>query len=218
MWLKEKIDFVRHIQLIKYIYLNYFCKKVVRKGHGKIIPYKNAVIDLEKHSMIYIGDADIEIGANKLKGSKAETFLRLRSGALWTADGGVQISYGSTIEILKGAKIKSGYFTMNSFSTIIAGKSITIGDDVMIARNVTIFDSDFHSFEYSQKKAEIAQEVIIGNHVWLAANVMILKGTKIGNCSIIAANTVLMKDVDKAVLVGNERKISVLGNSVTWKR
>lgn len=218
MWLKEKIVFAKQIQVLKYIYFNYFCKKIVRKGSGKIIPYKNAIIDLEENSKIYIGNRDIEIGVNKLKGSEAETYLRLRSGALWMAEGGAQISFGSTIEILQKASVKSGYFTMSSFGTIIAQKSIVLGDDVMMARNVIIFDSDFHYFEYLQKTNEGAQEVVIGNHVWLTANVTVLKGVKIGDGSIIAANTVVTKDVGEAVLVGNEKKMTVLSDSVIWKR
>lgn len=154
MRLKEKIIFARQIQVIKYLYLNYFCRKIVRNGKGKIIPYKNAVIDLEEQSKIYIGNRDIEIGVNKLNGSKAETYLRLRRGASWMAEGGAQISFESTIEILQNASVKSGYFTMSSFGAIIAEKSIILGDDVMMARNVIVFDSDFHYFEYSQKANE----------------------------------------------------------------
>lgn len=41
---------------------------------------------------------------------------------------------------------------------------------------------------------------------------------KIGDGSIIAANTILTKDVDEAVLVGNKGKMSILGEQVIWKR
>ena len=46
------------IDIFKYIYYNYFCKKVIRKGKGKLIPYKNSIIKLEKNSelIIYAGN------------------------------------------------------------------------------------------------------------------------------------------------------------------
>ena len=208
----------REIDIIKYIWLNYFCKNVIRHGKGKILPYKYAVIDVNKKAQIHIYDADISIGVNKLRGSKAETYIRLRTGAVWNAEGGCEISYGSTIEILADAKLESKYFTMNSFSTIVAGKRIELGQDVMIARNVVIYDSDFHNIETCDKKNVKAADVKIGNHVWIAANSIILKGVTIEDNSVISADTLVLDDVKENVLVGNEKKIIILKSDIEWKR
>lgn len=208
----------REIDIPKYFYLNYFCKSIIRQGKGKIIPYKNAVIDLSKTSKIYVENGSLEIGVNKLNGSKTETYLRLRSGAVWKAKDRCEISYGSTIEILKEAVLESGYFTMNSFSTMIAGKHITLGEDVMIARKVVIFDSDFHAIEYDNEKVECSIPVRIGNHVWIAANSMILKGVEVGEGSVISANTLVTKNVKEEVLVANKTELTVLKEKVKWSR
>lgn len=40
--------------------------------------------------------------------------------------------------------METGYFTVNSGSSIVCAKSIKFGDDVMLGRNVIIYDSDFH--------------------------------------------------------------------------
>lgn len=208
----------REIDIIKYFYLNYFCKNIIRQGTGKIMPYKNTLIDLAKTSKIYIKDGNLEIGVNKLKGSRAETYIRLREGAVWKAQDHCEISYGSTIEILKKASLESQYFTMNSFSTIVVGESVTIENDVMIARNVIIFDSDFHAIQYGEEKEEYSKPVKIENHVWIAANSMILKGVEIEEGSVISANTVVTKKVKGNILIGNKRDLSIFKENVKWSR
>lgn len=82
---KKKDSESKKIRLFSYIYLNHFCSRIERNGKGRIIPYKNAVIDLEKGSKIRIEDENICIGVNKLKKSKTETYVRLRENAVWDA-------------------------------------------------------------------------------------------------------------------------------------
>ena len=42
--IKEYLRFLRRIRIIKYSYLNYFCKEIIRVDNSNIIPYKIAVI------------------------------------------------------------------------------------------------------------------------------------------------------------------------------
>ena len=111
--------YFKEINMFLYIYLNFFCRSVIRNGKGKILPYRGAVVDIEKSAKIQIYDENISIGVNKLRGSKAETFIRLRNEAVWNAEEGCEISYGSTIEILANAKLNSKLFSMNMLIIII---------------------------------------------------------------------------------------------------
>ena len=53
------------------------------------------------------------------------------------------------------------------------------------------------------------EKTIIGNDVWLGANVVVLQGVKIGNGAIIGANSVVTKDVpDYAIAVGIPSKVA----------
>ena len=88
----------------------------------------------------------------------------------------------------------------------------------MIARNAVVFDSDFHVIEYDENQAEYSETVSIGDQVWIGANAIILKGVIVGNGSIIAANTVVTKNVEQGVMVGNEKKLCVLKENVRWRR
>ena len=203
------------VHILRYLYLNYFCKNVQRCGKGKIIPYKGAVINLEPDSRIVVGEENIQIGTNKLRGSKAETYIRLRTGAHWNANGRCLISYGATIEVLQNAVLETGYFSMNSFSVLIAAQKITIGQDVMIGRNVVIYDSDFHKINSNHS---VSKPVCIQDHVWIASNAMVLKGVEVGAGAVIAANTLVTRDVSDRVMVAEKRSLTVLGENVDWQR
>lgn len=217
--IRNLLMFCRNIRVFQYIYLNYFCRMIVRKGKGKIIPYRNSIIDLERTSKIIIYDGNVEIGLNKLKGSKTETFLRLREKAIWNVKERCELSYGVTLEILNEGKLNSNYFTMNSFSVLIAAKEISLGNDVMIGRNVIIYDSDFHYIIREGNDEEIKSLPIkIGNHVWLTSNVVVLKGVCIGDNSVIASGSIITKSVGCNQIVGSEKRLVVLSDGIGWKR
>lgn len=205
--LGQYMGFLKKVDRSQFFYLNYFCKSVIRTDKSKIIPYKNSVLDMDPSAKIYLGGGDIEIGCDLFKGSKTETRVRMGKGAVWSSTGGCKISYGSTLEILKDAVLDCKYFTMNSHSTMIAALKITLGQDVMIARNVTIYDSDFHQLlSRDGKMINYPSPVVIGDHVWLAANVMVLKGTTIGDGCIIGAQTVVSGTVAPNTLLQSRRE------------
>lgn len=214
----NKICFLKKIQIFQYIYLNYFSKNVIRHGKGKIIPFKNAILDFEVNSKIILYDNNLEIGTNKLKHSKAETYVRLRKKAIWEVKGGADISYGSTIEILYHAKFITDFFTMNSFSVIVCAKSIKLGKDVMIGRNVTIYDSDFHKIQKDTSTESTCQEIIIGNHVWIASNVTVLKGVTVSDGSILGNCSLINKNIDVNQLVTSNITQVVRGENVSWNK
>ena len=83
----------------------------------------------------------------------------------------------------------------------------------MLAPNVTISGKD-HKFDivgvpmiFSGR--EFLPNTIIGDDVWIGANAIILAGVKVGRGSIIAAGSVVTKDVEECVIyAGNPaRKI-----------
>ena len=95
------IKFLRTVDKFSFFYLNYFCKKVIRMDGSKIIPYKGAIVDLGSNTKIILARGDIEVGCDRLKKSKEETKIRLRSNAIWSSKGGCKISYNCTVEILR---------------------------------------------------------------------------------------------------------------------
>lgn len=93
--------------------------------------------------------------------------------------------------------------------TIIAEREITIGDGCLIGDRLTIYDSDAHEIDPSTRRRSYGKvaPVKIGNNVWIGSLVTILKGVNVGDNSIIAANSVVTKDViANAIVAGNPAK------------
>ncbi|WP_448950648.1 sugar O-acetyltransferase [Labrys neptuniae] len=79
---------------------------------------------------------------------------------------------------------------------------IDIGDDVMIGPNVSLITSN-HPIEPSQRRAfVIAKPIVIERNVWIAAGVTIIGGVRVGENSVVAAGSVVTKDVPANSLVG----------------
>lgn len=90
---------------------------------------------------------------------------------------------------------------------------IIIGDNCLFGENVKIYDHD-HSFKDKSKLIkeqgfEIA-EVSIGNNVWIGSNVVILKGSTIGDNSVIAAGSIVMGKIPANSIFVQKRKSSLL--------
>jgi acetyltransferase-like isoleucine patch superfamily enzyme len=98
--------------------------------------------------------------------------------------------------------------------------NIIIGDDCMFASYDLIQMGDGHAI-YSAKTNEIInnnKDIIIGNHVWVADNVTLLKGTKIGDNSVIGLKTIVTKQYDQnnVIIAGTPAKI--VKTDVNWTR
>ena len=76
----------------------------------------------------------------------------------------------------------------------------------MMGANVSIFSRNhkFSDINVPMNKQGFSEEqpVIIGNDVWIGANVIILPGVKIGTGSVIGAGAVVTKNVEEYTVVG----------------
>ena len=101
-------------------------------------------------------------------------------------------------------------------------KEITIEDDVLIAYQCILADSNNHSISYSIRKNDLADwkkgkhdwsittsaPVRICQGAWLGARAIILKGVTIGEGAVVGAGSVVTKDVPAYVVVaGNPARI-----------
>ncbi len=79
---------------------------------------------------------------------------------------------------------------------------LDIGDDVMIGPNVSLITSG-HPIEPSQRRnGVIAKPIVIGKNVWIAAGATIIGGVTVGENSVVAAGSVVTRDVPPNTLVG----------------
>lgn len=79
---------------------------------------------------------------------------------------------------------------------------IDIGDDVMIGPNVNIITSG-HPLEPARRRAFVtAKPIVIERNVWIAAGATIIGGVTIGENAVVAAGSVVTRDVPPNTLVG----------------
>ncbi|GFZ87606.1 sugar O-acetyltransferase [Dyella caseinilytica] len=77
-----------------------------------------------------------------------------------------------------------------------------IGDDMMIGPNVSIITSG-HPLDPSQRRSvTMGKRIVIERNVWIAAGATIVGGVTVGENSVVAAGSVVTKDVPPNSLVG----------------
>ncbi len=91
---------------------------------------------------------------------------------------------------------------INQNCTFYALAEIVIGDDVMIGPNVSLITSE-HPVAPSQRRAYLlGKPITIENGVWIAAGATIIGGVTVGENSVVAAGSVVTRDVPANTLVG----------------
>lgn len=80
--------------------------------------------------------------------------------------------------------------------------AITIGAHVMMGPDVMIITSDHELNKEGFEKGFITKDVVIGDYAWIGARVIILKGVKIGKRGVVAAGSVVTRDVPDYSIVG----------------
>lgn len=104
--------------------------------------------------------------------------------------------------------------SFGEYNHITSTNKIEIGDHLLTGRWVTITDNSHGDAELETlKQSPIMRPVVskgpvlIGHNVWIGDKATILPGVAIGDGAIIAANSVVTKDVDSySVVAGNPAK------------
>ncbi|MCH5223247.1 MAG: sugar O-acetyltransferase [Muribaculaceae bacterium] len=78
---------------------------------------------------------------------------------------------------------------------------IKIGDNCLIGHNVVIATLN-HDMNPKRRWVCIPKRIEIGNNVWIGSNSTVLAGVKIGDNAVIAAGSVVTKDVEADTVVG----------------
>lgn len=119
---------------------------------------------------------------------------------------------GSNVIILDRVKIVSPENIVISDNVFVGENvyiyghgGVKIGNYALLAPGVSIISFD-HGFSEKNKPFFTQQQklepITIGNNVWIGKNSIILKGVVIGNDSIIAAGSVVTKNVPSNCVVG----------------
>ena len=91
---------------------------------------------------------------------------------------------------------------VNQNCTFYDLSGLDIGDDVMIGPNVSLITAR-HPLEPLQRRAAtIGKPILIERNVWIAAGATVIGGVTVGENSVVAAGSVVTRNVAPNTLVG----------------
>lgn len=192
----------------------YYNKKNKGNKKCKVHFNKKSIINICKNSIL-INNGNFVFNYSRFKHKEnRSSYLFMDKDSKLIINGEFKIYPNADIYIGPGAilELGSGYIMDNL--QIQCLDKIKIGNDVMISRNVIIRDSDSHDILNNNHNP--TQQIIIGNHVWIGMRVTILKGVEIGDGAIIAAGSVVTRNVPpKTIVAGVPAK--VIKEEIQWK-
>lgn len=109
--------------------------------------------------------------------------------------------------------------SMHAIVTLHEPGRITIGEDCMFSGDVRMDVSDMHSImdRATGERINKARDIAIGDHVWLADGVTVLKGCQIGNGSIAGAKSLVGGIIPENVMVAGV-PAKIIRENVEWNR
>lgn len=126
-----------------------------------------------------------------------------------------------------GVHISVGHRTfVGGHTKLIAAHSIEIGSDVLISWGCTLADHNSHAIDFERRSQDVVDwgngkkdwsnvkmgPIRIENKAWIGFNAIILKGVTIGEGAIVAAGSVVTKDVEPYTIVGGNPAVFIRHN------
>ena len=141
-----------------------------------------AEVRIQGLGSLVIADA-VQLGSHMVNGQGQPIVLQPRN-----ADASIAIGAGAAV--------------MNG-CCFIACTRIEIGAETVIGAETLIIDSDFHGLAPAQRRTPgKSGPVIIGRNAFIGTRVTILKGVTIGDDAVVAAGSIVVKDVAPRSIVG----------------
>lgn len=222
--MKKFIKRIRNIIRTIKINLKLFPIKIAVKLPIKVLgPISKC--DVRRGAIVIEGNIErfmIKLGVSGTDGlnDDRKNFLRIDEGGKLIVKGSTLLGEGISIRISKMGKLILGNnFKCNKNCFISCDDVMEFGDDVLIGWDVKIRDSDGHEIcdLISNEKNKKIERVFVGNHVWIAANVHILKGTNIKDGSVVAYGSCVLSKFDEENCIIGGYPAKVLRKNIKWE-
>ena len=214
MWSKFQLFYVANIHLFKFKNLvAYFSIKGKKGRFSRVLFFGKSNYSVHKTAKININKGTLVINRHITKKDPFVGYLEMYQNSEINVQNTFFIHSGCDIMVFKGAKLNLGSGYINRYCKIRCYDEITIGNGVAISENFTIWDSDAHQM---MNGSEPTQPIVIGDKVWIGTNVTVLKGVKIGDGCVIAAGSLVTKDVPANCLAAGV-PAKVIKENVSWK-
>ena len=198
--------------ILKSIYLRLYT--IADRSLGFVRVYPRTALNIHKTAQVILKKGNLSINRSWQKKNYSSSLLEMAENSKLIVNNTFDIYSGASISITKNATLVLGSGFANRNLNLACFERIEIGENVFISENVTIRDSDDHSIFPGKRKSTMP--IRIGNYVWVGLNVTILKGVTIGNGAVIAAGSLVNKDVPENVLVAGV-PAKIIKEDIQWK-
>lgn len=183
------------------------------KKDAKIRIFRGSAIDIDRRAEIVLSNT-LTIGNRRIPSTNCCTKLQMGPLTKLIVNGKFYFNENSNVWLTQSGILELEDGFINENVTITCANHVKIGNNAHIAREAVIRDYDGHYIETLDYRT--SKPIEIGDNVWIGYRAMILKGVKIGNGAIIAANSVVTKDVPPyCIVAGNPAKI--IRENIKWR-
>ncbi len=196
-----------------------FLDVTITGNNNRIIINKGFINNSEKPWVINGDNNTITLAENTILRKNA--FLEIEGN-----NNNVAIGFSVKAKFLVHIETDNANFSVGrhttSFECVIRineSTSLVLGEDCMISAGVLIATSDMHPvYDMStDERVNTAEDIIIGDHVWLGRKSNILKGVTIGNGAIVGAGAIVTNDVESHTSVAGV-PARVIRKNIYWSR
>ncbi|TWB02023.1 acyltransferase [Bradyrhizobium stylosanthis] len=180
-------------------------------------------MNLDYHLQRLLGRATCRLGP-RAKLMRTARIRNIRGDDDCIAVGANSIIRGELLTFAHGGRIELGAWCyVGEGSRIWSAASVRIGDRVLIAHGVNIFDNLTHPIDPAARHEQIRKiftrghpreldlderPVAIGDDAWIGAGAFVMRGVQVGARAIVAAGAVVTKDVaEGTVVAGNPASV-----------
>lgn len=205
---------IKNWKRISFVSLKKLQNKVKSGYPSNIVALKGTAVSIDPTASIEVGTGKIVINDSWCEENPYNTLFSMRAHARLIVRGGFSIYSNADVSINENAVLEIGSGFVNCGARIHCFKNIRIGNHVFIGEDVLIRDSDGHEIVGSERP--IAMPIVVGDHVWIGANVTLLKGVSIGEGAVVAAGAVVTKNVPAHALVAGV-PAKVVKERISWR-
>lgn len=148
-----------------------------------------------------LAGAMLSYGYNHICGNIPAHAIRMMYLRGWLGSMGEGTSVQMGCRFLNGRKVFLGERNVVNFGCLFDGRRyrITTGNDVSIGPEAAILtlEHDPHSAHFADRGGD----VVIGDRVWIAYRAIVLPGVRIGDGAVVAAGSVVTRDVEPYQIV-----------------
>lgn len=104
---------------------------------------------------------------------------------------------------------RDNYINQKVYLYATERKNIIVGNECLLSFNVYLYTCDPHLiYDFSGNRINQSKDILVGDHVWIGQNSLVLKGSELGSGAIVGGNSVISSGEKKSncIYAGNPAK------------